>query len=205
VPKPAPAATSPHERLRADAEARLAERAHDSALVERAARGDVTAFAALYDRHAGRVLALITRVLGARSDAEDVLHDTFVEAWLSAGQYDSARGSALGWLLIRARSRALDHKARTRRLSFVDADQALAQRGVPAAVSEQQLAVRTGLSRLTPELRSALELVYFEGLTAPEVAAQYGLAEGTVRSRLARGLSALQQFLSPSDDTEETP
>ena len=63
----------------------------DSALWQRAVAGDVGAFAEIYDRHAATVLALARRLLGRIGGAEDLLHDVFIEAWLSAREYDATR------------------------------------------------------------------------------------------------------------------
>jgi RNA polymerase sigma-70 factor (ECF subfamily) len=62
--------------------------------------------------------------------------------------------------------------------------------------TERQLALRQALATLAPSVREALELTYFEGLTASEVALHMQTPEGTVRSRLARGLESLQRVLS---------
>ena len=80
----------------------------DVALVRAMAGGDRRALAALYDRHASYLLALGLRILKNRGEAEDLLHDVFLEVWRSAGDYDLNRGRVRTWLVIRMRSRALD-------------------------------------------------------------------------------------------------
>jgi len=168
----------------------------DVHLMERAGCGDVAAFAEVYDRHASAVLALLRRVLGSTADAQDVLHDVFLEAWRSVRAYEPARGSVRAWLMVRARSRALDRRARAARQpdahANADALPATADRLQP---TEQQLAVRQALAKLSLDVRATLELTYFEGLTAPELSARMQVPEGTVRSRLNRGLDALRHML----------
>lgn len=154
--------------------------------------GDVAAFAELYDRHAPVVLALMRRILA--TDAQDLLHDVFVEAWQSAQAYDPARASVRVWLLVRARARALDRLRRARCEAQVHV--LLPARRAHEPTSERQLALRQALARLEPSVREALELTYFEGLTAREISDRTHTPEGTVRSRLARGLSHLQEVLS---------
>ena len=165
----------------------------DTVLMELAGRGDVAAFASVYDRHAPTVLALLRRMLGSSSDAHDALHDVFLEAWRSVRAYDPTRGNVQAWLLVRARSRALDRLAdKARRASF----RLTPLMATHAPPNEQQLAVRQALAKLSPRVREALELTYFEGLTAPEASERMNLPEGTVRSRLHRGLDALKDMLS---------
>jgi len=164
----------------------------DAELIERACAGNVAAFAEIYDRQAPVVLALLRRVIGDRVEAEDLLHDVFLEAWRSIRRYDAQRGSVRAWLLVRARSRALDRRARL-------AQQSASHRLLPTAAelppSEHALVVQQALATLPPEVRETLELTYFEGLTAPELSARLQVAEGTVRSRLHRGLAALKHVL----------
>lgn len=168
--------------------------------MERAGTGDVDAFAEVYDRHAAGVLALLRRVLGRSEDAQDILHDVFLEAWRSVRAYESARGSVRAWLLVRARSRALDRRAQLGRESDNHASLPIRDHVPP---SERQLAVRQALSKLPAHMREALELTYFEGLTAPELSLRLNVPEGTVRSRLTRGLDALKLMLQLW--TEESP
>jgi len=180
-------------------EGALRLRSSDVELVQRACGGDVDAFAELYDRHAGTVLALTRRILGAQAsgDADDLLHDVFLEAWQRVREYDPTRGSVRVWLLVRARSRALDRL--DRHLRERTAHSALSrQAGARGAYppTERQIALRQALATLDPSVRLALELTYFEGLTAGEVSDRLHVPEGTVKSRLARGLENLQQVLS---------
>jgi RNA polymerase sigma-70 factor (ECF subfamily) len=97
------------------------------------AKGDREALARLYDRHAEVVLALIHRIVRDGALAEDLLHDVFLEAWHHAAGYDPQRGSVRTWIMIRARSRALDRRGKLAR----DADVALraggSRRGPPTA------------------------------------------------------------------------
>lgn len=166
----------------------------DSELIARARVGDVLAFAAIYDRYAPRVLAVARRILGAGSDAEDLLHDVFLEAWQCIRDYDPARASVVTWLSVRTRSRAFDRRARrSRERQLLRGYQRQAARSSGAA--ESALATRAALARLDAPLRTPLELMYIAGLTAPEISAQIGVAEGTVRSRLARGLLELERVL----------
>jgi RNA polymerase sigma-70 factor, ECF subfamily len=77
----------------------------DIAIVQSMARGDSRALALLYDRYSGTMLALAQRIVGRGAEAEDVIHDVFLEAWRHSADYDPARGSVKSWLLLRTRSR----------------------------------------------------------------------------------------------------
>jgi RNA polymerase sigma-70 factor (ECF subfamily) len=167
------------------------------------ARGDSSALALLYDRYGGTMLALAQRIVGRGAEAEDVIHDVFVEAWRHSADYDTTRGSVKSWLLLRTRSRSLDVQKSARvskQVKNLD-DTWLAELGDPnldGAESPDRQRVRRVLVALPPEQREVLLLGYFEGLSSSEIAARVGVPLGTVKSRVAAALSALRGALSDS-------
>jgi RNA polymerase sigma-70 factor (ECF subfamily) len=167
----------------------------DADLIARAQIGHVDAFAELYDRHAPRVLSIARRILGHSCEAEDLLHDVFLESWQCVRDYDPARASVLTWLSVRTRSRAADRLARRSRERQAQQLLVELELSLPPPAAESALATRTALARLESPLRTPLELMYVAGLTASEISVQIGVAEGTVRSRVARGLSQLERVL----------
>src|SRR5215212_11915292 len=93
------------------------------ALIAAVARGDVSAFEALYDRYSSTVYALLLRILANADDAQEVLQETFVKAWTSAKMFDALRGSEVAWLISIARSRGID-RLRSRRVRLEREDEA---------------------------------------------------------------------------------
>lgn len=173
--------------------------ADDVALIEAMAGGDRTALAGLYDRHASTLLALALRILRNRGEAEDLLHDVFLEVWRAAKDYDTSRGRVRTWLVIRMRSRALDVVKSARMARRTDDDTVVAQvvaTDDPSA-STDQTRVRAALGEVPGDQRAVLELAYFEGLSCSEIADKLAVPIGTVKSRLAAGLSKLRLTLAP--------
>jgi len=80
----------------------------DAGLVARVAAGSETAFVTAYDRHAGYIFGAISRFLGDREVASEIVQDTFMTLWRRADRYDARAGSLLTWLLAIARHRAID-------------------------------------------------------------------------------------------------
>jgi RNA polymerase sigma-70 factor (ECF subfamily) len=167
----------------------------DAQLIERIAGGDRQALASLYDRYAASLLGAGMYTLKQRRDAEDVLHDVFVEVWQQAGDYDPIRGSVKAWLFLRMRSRAID------RVRLVGAKAALedamidsmpAQETEDVTLAPDRRLVRRALSDLPAEQRIALELAYFGGLSGSQIAARLGAPLGTIKTRLALGMSKLR-------------
>lgn len=159
----------------------------------------------LYDRYAGLLVAVGLRVLGDRRDVEDVVHDVFVEAWRSAGQYDPARGSVRAWLIMRMRSRALDRRKSpgVSRSVSLDAQthEWLASEDDPGAQPDRAR-VRRAMGELSEEQRQIIELAYFEGLSSSEMATRLNLPLGTVKSRAAASLTRLRAELGADKGVE---
>lgn len=171
----------------------------DAALTRAMAHGDRAAFGALYDRYAGLLLALAARMLRTRREAEDLVHDVFLEAYRHAGAYDERRGTVRAWLVLRLRSRALDRLRSGAYSKVVSLD---ARTGAPEPESHEdpsaapdRATVRRALAALPSEQRVVLELAYFDGRSHSEVADELGLPVGTIKSRLARALVRLRDEL----------
>jgi RNA polymerase sigma-70 factor, ECF subfamily len=168
----------------------------DAALVAKMASGDRGALATLYERHSGILLGLAMRIVRDRREAEDLLHDVFLEAWRSAKDFDPKRGRVRTWLAIRMRSRALDLQ-KSARVSRNAGDA-----GLEAVVDDNESAtpdharIRAALADLGPDQRRVLELAYFEGLSCTEIAARVAIPVGTVKSRIAAGLDRLRTGLA---------
>lgn len=169
--------------------------ADDVALVAAMAQGDRAALARIYSRYGGFLLALALRIVRERNEAEDLLHDVFLEAWRCAKDFDPKRGSVRTWLAIRTRSRALDRK-KSARVSRNAGDTGLdAVSGNAPQPSPDAERVRNALAALTAEQRRVVDLAYFEGLSCSEIADKIGVPIGTVKSRLAAGLHRLRETL----------
>ncbi|HEX4451028.1 MAG TPA: sigma-70 family RNA polymerase sigma factor [Kofleriaceae bacterium] len=166
--------------------------AEDVALVTAMAEGDRGALAKLYRRHGGILLGLALRIVRERREAEDLLHDVFLEAWRSARDFDPKRGRVRTWLAIRMRSRCLDHQksARVSRNAGDAGLEVVADEREPASPDHER--VRSALGGLGNEQRRVVELAYFDGLSCSEIAARIAIPIGTVKSRLAAGLRALR-------------
>jgi RNA polymerase sigma-70 factor (ECF subfamily) len=176
------------------------------ALLQQIASGDREAFGRFYDRYASLAFTFALRLLGSRSEAEDLLQEVFLQVWRQAQSYSPERGSPEAWLITITRSRAID-KLRSRRrteMSPLASDEPPRVEGgrqaaPPSQASEAKLTVQGVLTKLPETQRIVLELAYFDGMTQSEIAARLGEPLGTVKTRMRAGLERLRGFL------EETP
>jgi RNA polymerase sigma-70 factor (ECF subfamily) len=174
-----------------------------AALIARIARGDRDAFSRFYDDFAPTAFGLIRRVLRDPQAAEEVLQEVFWQVWRDAPQYDARRGSPVAWLLMRAKTRAIDklRSVRRREQTFVmPVDEAIARRDEPPAenpgvAAESRGLVAAALAKLPDAQRRVVELAFFEGLTQTEIAAQLGEPLGTVKTRARLALDRLRDVL----------
>jgi RNA polymerase sigma-70 factor, ECF subfamily len=178
------------------------DRSADQLALAGLARGDETALASLYDRHATGVYSLALRILQDVGDAEDIVQEVFTQAWRQASRYDARRGAVVAWLLTMARTRAIDRlrARRTRTQDVIDDD--VAEVSDPVALQdamllsgEQVSRVRAALSQLPVLQRVALELAYYEGLTHAEIAARLEEPLGTVKTRIRSAMLKLRDAL----------
>ena len=172
----------------------------DAALVVRARGGDRWAEEALFRRHGPRVLATVTRLLGRRSEAEDIAQDTFVVALseLSSLRDPSAFG---GWVLRIAVSKVHRVFRRERILRFFglgDGETGIADLAFDGAspdVHAELVLLEARLARLASAERLAWMLRNVEGLALEQVAAACACSLATVKRRIARADVAVRSFV----------
>ena len=174
---------------------RLAE---DFDVVAAIAASREEALGVLYGRYHRQCFAFALRILGSEQDGEEAVQETFVRVWRSAGQYDSSRAGVGSWVLSITRNLCIDEIRRRRRrvpeLPTLDGALEVASHERTDLEAERKVIgeqVREALGTLTSEQRSAIELVYFHGLTSQEVGRMLDVPAPTVRSRLRLGLLKL--------------
>lgn len=176
-------------------------------LLRRMAAGDESALGALYDRWSPLVHSVVARIAGDADDAEELVEETFLQAWRQAGRYEGTRGGVSTWLVVIARSRALDRVrlAGHRRAAAEPLENAeaagtlLPDTHTPLAaaeIAETRQMVHAAMEKLPADQRETLDLAYFGGLSQSEIAGMTGQPLGTVKTRCRLGLQRLREALS---------
>jgi RNA polymerase sigma-70 factor (ECF subfamily) len=170
-------------------------------LITRVVRGDREAFTELFDRLSPSILGVLVRLLRQRGLAEEVLQETFLQAWLQAGNYRPEVGSPRAWLLNIARSRGLDalrrESSRRRReeAAFVQEPKTEAVGVSRLEGLENQARVRAGLEQLAPAQQECLILAFVEELPHTAIAQRLSMPLGSVKSRVRLGMRKLGRML----------
>ena len=183
-----------------------AQAVRDRGLMRDVAAGSGDAVAALYDQYGATVYGLALRVLGQPDLAEEVVQDVFAQVWREAGRYDATRGSVAGWMVMLTRTRAIDRlRARRARPDLTSPVNEASVDPLPSMERSPESAiitaddarvVRSALKGLPDQLRSLIELAYYEGLTHSEIAQRTGMPLGTVKTRIRNAMVTLRSALA---------
>ena len=171
----------------------------DAALARSAAAGDATAFEALYRRHAGRVMGVVSRLVGHdRARAEDLVQDAFVRAWqaLPAYRHESAFSTWLHRLAVN--TALMDLRARRSRVQADEDEEALERVGAADSAGHGTaltLDLERAVASLPPRARAVLVLYVVEGWKHEEIADALGMAVGSSKAQLHRARGLLRQRL----------
>jgi RNA polymerase sigma-70 factor (ECF subfamily) len=177
----------------------------DGELVAAITGRDDAAMAEAVRRHRGPVLAFARRLVGDSGRAEEISQDVFLRLWERSSRFDAQRGSLRSFLLAVTHGLALDVlRSDTARVAREKRD---AVRTIPPETGvEAQVVARTvadavhhALAQLPDHDRNAVELAYLGGHSYRTVARMLNEPEGTVKSRIRRGLAKLREALAAQD------
>ena len=164
--------------------------------------GDRAALQTVYRLASAKLFGVALRILGERSEAEDVLQDVFVTVWRKAADFDAGRGSPMTWLIAITRNRAIDRLRATkasRHMSPIDEANEVADTAPMAdstLVSAQDNARLHGcLDTLASDERAALRGAFFDGNTYEDLAVRTNVPLATMKSRIRRAMIKLKSCL----------
>lgn len=173
--------------------------ARDMSMLDALGSRDSHSLKLLYEQHAAAVFSVCLRILRDHQDAEDLLVDVFFEFWENPDRFSPDRGSVLTYLIVLARSRAIDRlRRRARSVAASTSDAAPAVAVLPAdnlIEHEDQTAIRAALAQLDPKERQAIECAFFDDLSHSEIAAKLDKPLGTIKSNIRQGLIHLREIL----------
>lgn len=198
-----------------DTSSQLAASIIDPKLVARVAKGEHHALAQLYDQSSTLLFSLALRILDNREEAADVLQEIYLDVWRKVVRYDVGRGTPIAWLITLTRSRAID-RLRTRgprtprqmgpSVDGVQTGQVAGEgSGFFDSQADQELRnlIKGAWGNLPHIQQQVVELAYYEGLPATEIAAQLNQPVEAVKSCIALGMSQLRESLQSYWEQDE--
>jgi RNA polymerase sigma-70 factor (ECF subfamily) len=176
----------------------LAEQDPARATLAAVANGDRKAFASLYNDYSAALFGVISRIVGDKEKAEEVLQDAFVRIWKSASSYDPERGRAFTWMLNIARNAAIDvvrTKSHQMQEKIRTLDKHVYRLDSGDAPTGDHIGMDRILAGLSEDNRLMIDMAYYQGYSQQEIADKTGIPLGTVKSRTRTALNQLRDAL----------
>ncbi|OEK02160.1 hypothetical protein BFP97_11775 [Roseivirga sp. 4D4] len=172
----------------------------ENELVLRLKGQDKEALAYLYDKYGAALYGTVERIVQSEELSTEVVQDIFMKIWNKIDQYDSKKGRFFTWMLNMARNAAID-KVRSKEINrsaktdsiddYVYTIDSQNQSELPI----DGIGVKELMNDLAEEQRFVLLKVYFEGFTHSEIAEEFDIPLGTVKTRLRSALKHLRKRL----------
>ncbi len=163
--------------------------------------GDESAFEALYDTYSAVLFGVIFRIVDDQKESENILQDCFVKIWRNIQQYNPEKGKVATWLINIARHTAIDfirtpyykHKIN---IQVAEESNESAKQLIVNPAAFESLGLKQLVEKLSPECRSVIERMYFEGYTQQEISDIFGIPLGTVKTRSRLALKELRMYFN---------
>ena len=167
-------------------------------LLSRVALGDDGAMSQLVRTFSPLIHDIARRHRSTGSSGDDLVQETMMRLWRSAGRFDPERGNETGFVAAVARNAAIDmsrRRATRTSIPLAEPEDLVPPVASPSEGVATSVTVRSALATLPPAHRNLLRLAYFEHLTQPEIARRLGIPVGTVKSRTFQALRSLRAVL----------
>lgn len=167
----------------------------DEELVSALRDGCDDALAVLFERHKRLAFYVARNILRDEGEAEEAVQQAFFDMYRAINRFDSRRGSFKSWMLQYAYHRSINRREHLLAKHFYDFEEFVGVEFPGRAIQEPKRLVAEILSMLKPQQRRVIELTYFDGLTAEEIATKTGETAAAVRHHLYRGIAQLRAIL----------
>jgi RNA polymerase sigma-70 factor, ECF subfamily len=170
-------------------------------LLAAVAKGDQAAFQRLYEATRAKLYGVLLRILGKPEVADDVMQETYLKVWNSAGKFDPTIASPITWMVAIARNRAIDIVRQKGDVSFEESPEAMnvaADAPPPLARREMTEELRRLLSclgKLDPEKQRIVLLAYYSGWSREQLAKKLDIPVNTIKTWLRRSLLEIRECM----------
>jgi len=154
----------------------------------------------LYDNYSGAIYGVIIRIVKSEEVAQEVLHDVFMKAWKNINAYSAEKGRLYTWLVNISRNASID-KLRSKEIKKTGKTDSVSDNvhTIDNANSTEQsidgIGLEKVLDKLSDELRFVIDQMYFKGYTQTEIAEEFDIPLGTVKTRARTAMRTLRELL----------
>lgn len=172
-------------------------------MVTRLKNKEQSALDYLYDHYSGAIYGVVFRILKDEETAEEVLQDVFLKIWDKIDSYDSGKGKLFTWMLNIARNQAIDRtrsRESSQRKKTDDIDYLVNKIDSQenSHLSVDAIGLKEVLLKLPEDQRFIINQLYLQGYTQSEVAEEFDIPLGTVKTRLRLAMNELRSILNIS-------
>lgn len=174
----------------------------EAVLISKLKEKDKNALGYLYDNYGEALYGVILRITNDDNLAQEVLQDAFMRVWERIGHYQEGKGTLFTWMMALTRNLALDRlrakgmKLRSKSDSLSDNVYQLDKKNY-TETSTDAIGLEEVLKNLSEEQRFVIDKLYFRGYTQSEVAKEYDIPLGTVKTRLRSAMIRLKKVIIP--------
>lgn len=157
----------------------------------------------LYSHYSSALYGAIFRIVGSDDVAEEVLQDAFLRIWEKIGSYDETKGRLFTWMLNVSRNLAIDKTrskeiTKSKKTGDIDLFVNRIDRSEHSQSSVDTIGLKEVMSQLKDEQRFVVEYLYLRGYTQSELAEEFNIPLGTVKTRLRLAMVELRTILKVS-------
>lgn len=178
----------------------IVETYSEGEMVLRLRQQDKRAFEKLYDDYSDAIYGLSLAILKDEARAEDAVQETFVRVWRKIHSYDASKGRFFTWMLNIARNHAIDvlraEQSRSAKDTIPAEHPIATTQGPSETIPIDNIGVRAFVEALSPEQKSLVDLIYFQGYTQQEAAEVLAIPLGTVKSRVRLAMNHLRRAMT---------
>jgi RNA polymerase sigma-70 factor (ECF subfamily) len=171
----------------------------EDALVALLQSKDQRGFSILYDNYSSALYGVILKIVRSEDIAADVMQDSFVKIWKNIEGYNRSKGTLFTWILNVARNTAIDRIRsqefqNSQRNQDIDSSINFIDNQESSQFDIDAIGLKKVVEHLRPEHQQMIELLYFKGYTQAEVADEFGIPLGTVKTRVKAAIVQLRQY-----------
>lgn len=175
----------------------ITQKLNEDALVARLRARESAAVSVLYDMYSPALYGVILQIVKVEEIAEDVLQEAFLKIWKSFESYDASKGRLFTWMINICRNLAID-KVRSKEYRMKNATDELPSNGHAGygstSFNTDHIGLREVLDKLSPDQKQIIDLMYFKGLTQSEIAEEFCIPLGTVKTRARSAVKLLSKL-----------